>query len=111
MPVDGVVRVWHPEEGWGVLDSQDTPGGCWAHFSSVLVPGYRELRVGQSVTLTYEPVEQEGYSFRATEVWPAGQEPHRVSETERSGASSAHRSTLSITLNDRDEPDLAEPSD
>ena len=29
----GTVRVWHTEEGWGVIDCPDTPGGCWVHFS------------------------------------------------------------------------------
>ena len=92
-----------------MIDSQDTPGGCWAHFSSVLVPGYRELRAGQSVTLNYEPAEQDGSSFRATEVWPADQEPYRA-EGESSGASSAYRSTLNITFDDPDENELAEPT-
>jgi CspA family cold shock protein len=73
MESSGIVREWHPDDGWGVIDSEDTPGGCWAHFSSVLVPGYRSLRAGQTVTLRHEPAEQDGYSFRAVEVWPADQ--------------------------------------
>lgn len=36
----GTVRVWHGEEGWGVIDSADTPGGCWTHFGHVAVPGH-----------------------------------------------------------------------
>jgi cold shock protein len=44
MESQGVVREWHDEDGWGVLDSEATPGGCWAHFSAVLVDGYRSLR-------------------------------------------------------------------
>jgi len=39
MTVEGVVREWHPEQGWGVIDAQDTPGGCWAHFSRVAIDG------------------------------------------------------------------------
>ena len=31
----GVVRLWNDEDGWGVIDSVRTPGGCWAHFSVV----------------------------------------------------------------------------
>ncbi|WP_203819652.1 hypothetical protein [Paractinoplanes ferrugineus] len=30
----GVVRSWIPSEGWGVLDSSATPGGCWAHSAA-----------------------------------------------------------------------------
>jgi len=110
MPTDGVVRVWHREQGWGVIDSKETPGGCWAHFSSVLVPGFRELPAGQSVLLDYEPAMQDGYSFRATEVCPAGQEPCSA-KSEPSGASTAFRSTLTITFDDPDEPGHADATD
>jgi CspA family cold shock protein len=67
-PVVGVVRVWHGEQGWGVVDAPETPGGCWVHFSAVDAPGYRELRAGQQVLLEAEPVEQDGYRYRATRV-------------------------------------------
>ena len=39
--IPGVVREWHSDEGWGVIDSDQTPGGCWAHFSDVEMDGYR----------------------------------------------------------------------
>ncbi|MFF7232620.1 hypothetical protein [Streptomyces sioyaensis] len=35
MAAIGIVREWHSDEGWGVIDSDTTPGGCWAHFGSV----------------------------------------------------------------------------
>jgi CspA family cold shock protein len=101
--ISGIVREWHADEGWGVIESQDTPGGCWAHFSSVLVPGYRALRAGQSVTLDFERAEQDGYMFRATEVWPADQAPHRRGG-DTANASSAYRSTLTITSKDPEKP-------
>jgi CspA family cold shock protein len=63
-----VVRVWHPDDGWGVVDAEAVPGGCWVHFSVVDVPGYRELRAGQQVLLEFEHVEQDGYAYRATHV-------------------------------------------
>lgn len=94
--------MWHADEGWGVIDSQDTPGGCWAHFSSVLVSGYRVLAAGQVVTLDYEAAEQDGYSFRAIEVWPAGREHHRA-DREIAGESEAYHSRLTITRHP-DEP-------
>lgn len=103
MITSGVVRFWHDDEGWGVIDSQETPGGCWAHFSTVLVPGYRSLRAGEPVTLDYEAFEQDGYSFRAIELWPAGQEPHRTEP--EAGGSEAYSSTLTITFDDPEKPD------
>lgn len=67
----GRVRIWHNEEGWGVIDSESTPGGCWAHFSAVRVPGYRAPTRDQQVLLEFEAADQDGYSFRAVQVWPA----------------------------------------
>ena len=55
------------------------------------------------MTLEYEPGEQDGYSFRAIELWPAGQEPHRT-QSETQGASDAYRSTLTITFDDPQKP-------
>ncbi len=67
----GRVREWHPEKGWGVIDSAETPEGCWASSSQVLVAGYKSLEPGQTVELLYEVADQDGYRFRAVEVWPA----------------------------------------
>lgn len=102
MTTRGEVRVWHADEGWGVVDSPDTPGGCWAHFSAVLVAGYRALDAGALVELTYEAAEQDGYSFRAVEVWPAGQAPVRE-HPQVWGPSAAYRSVLTLTFDDEDE--------
>jgi CspA family cold shock protein len=76
--VQGQVREWHDDAGWGVIDSAATPGGCWAHFSSVLVAGYRRLAEGQDVEFSFDEAEQDGYSHRTVEVWPADQEPVRL---------------------------------
>lgn len=34
--VTGSVRVWYAEQGWGVFDSAETPGGCWADAKEVM---------------------------------------------------------------------------
>jgi CspA family cold shock protein len=90
------VREWHHEDGWGVIDCPEAPGGCWAHFGAVLVPGYRTRRAGQSVELVLEARGQDGYAFRAVEVWPTGQTPVR-SIPGPFGPSAAYSSTLHIT--------------
>jgi CspA family cold shock protein len=69
----GTVRHWYREEGWGVLDSSDAPGGCFAHFSNISgVEGYRELVEGETVEFDCQPTaypgSQDGYSFRAIEI-------------------------------------------
>ncbi|MDT2007285.1 cold shock domain-containing protein [Rhodococcus opacus] len=50
MPCHRTVRTWSDEEGWGVIDSDATPGGAWTHFSNVVGPGLRSLTPGQQVT-------------------------------------------------------------
>lgn len=70
MTVDAVVRAWHRDEGWGVVDSPETPGGCWVHFSHVRVSGYRELLPGQAVPLDWEEFDQDGFHYRAVAVTP-----------------------------------------
>jgi cold shock protein len=73
MQTTGVVRFWEDRDGWGVIDSAQTPGGCWAHFSVVQVPGHRTLAAGEPVTLEWEVVDQDGFAFRATLAFPASQ--------------------------------------
>lgn len=86
--------MWHRAEGWGVIDSPDTPGGCWVHFSHLWndgVPaagpgevvevsgGFREAFEGEPVDFDWETASQNGYSFRAISANPRGREaPHRV---------------------------------
>ena len=96
MTSTGTVRLWHAEEGWGVLDSDATPGGCWTHCSAVLVPGYRGLYSGSAVEFTFESAEQDGYPFRAVEVWPADRSPVRSPQV--TGPTSAYRSALTLTF-------------
>jgi CspA family cold shock protein len=82
----GTVRVWHREEGWGVIDSPDTPGGCWANFpvlwdddtrqtrpGQMAVSGFRELFNGEVVDFAWRAAKnQYGYTFAATSVYPRG---------------------------------------
>ncbi|GAA1907645.1 cold-shock protein [Williamsia serinedens] len=64
----GVVVVWRPEEGWGVVEAPETPGGAWTHFSEIRGDGYRSLVRDQRVEFDWEPAHQDGYSFRASDV-------------------------------------------
>jgi CspA family cold shock protein len=67
--VTGVVRYFDDQDGVGVIDSPDTPGGCWCHYSNVDIPGRKTLFAGQSVRFTFEEgVEQDGFVFRALTV-------------------------------------------
>jgi cold shock protein len=68
--VQGTVKSWHDEEGWGVLVSPDAPGEIWAHFSHIAAEGYRTLVAGAAVCFDYErvPGGQDGYDLRATRI-------------------------------------------
>lgn len=68
-----IVRFWRPEEGWGVVDSPQTPGGCFVHFSHIRMDGYRSLTAGQQVTLEWEVPHgrtYEGWPYIAVQVQP-----------------------------------------
>jgi len=99
-PTPGRVRVWHDEQGWGVIDSDLTPRGCWAHFAHLLVGGYRTLAAGDAVTFSFEEADQDGFVFRALEVWPADQDP--VRREAQPEDSSAFFSRLIIHVDDDD---------
>jgi CspA family cold shock protein len=92
----GVVREFHPDEGWGVIDGSDVPGGCWVHFSAIVMDGFRPLAAGQEVSFRAETADQDGFGFRAVEVWTGGVEP-----VSRTAAGSAYHSRLTLAF---DEP-------
>ena len=98
MSVEAVVRDWYSDQGWGVIDAAETPGGCWAHFSHVALGGYRELSPGQVVVLEWEMADQDGYSYRAVRIWPAGSDPvEQAVERE----STAYNSTVTMRFDDQ----------
>jgi CspA family cold shock protein len=101
MAISATVREWHEDEGWGVLDSAETPGGCWAHFGAAAVAGYATFEPGQAVTLEWEPADQDGYAYRATRLWPAGEAP---ADRSVSGSGGAYTSTLTLSFDPPPEP-------
>jgi cold shock CspA family protein len=57
------VKHWYDDEGWGVADAPEAPGGIFIHFSFINAEGYRSLRDGEEVELDLEgplPHEQDG---------------------------------------------------
>ena len=69
--IQATVRRWDDEEGWGVLDAPEAPGGIFVHFSGIEGDGYRSLNTGQAVELDLEgplDFDQDGYRFRGWHV-------------------------------------------
>jgi CspA family cold shock protein len=71
------VREWHEDLGWGVLDSPETPGGCWTHYSVIEtrrvgsshsgeVYEYKSLTKRDVVDLEWEAPGQDGFGYRAS---------------------------------------------
>jgi CspA family cold shock protein len=98
MPSRGTVREWDDDRGWGVIDSADTPGGCWFHFSEIVVPnGLGTVRPGDRVIFTHEALPQDGFNYRAVLVWPPDVRPGTPQGPRRlHAASTAYRSRLTI---------------
>jgi CspA family cold shock protein len=94
--VKAVVREWHSDEGWGVVEAPQVPGGCWVGFGQVAVAGYRSLHARQEVALEWEPSAQDGYAYRALRVWPWGADPVQPAPTAPAG--NAYSSTLTLTF-------------
>jgi cold shock protein len=105
MSLTGVVREYHAEAGWGVIDADEVPGGCWVHFSVLELPGYRMLSPGAVVSFEAERANQDGYAFRAVRVWLETVEPPRTSVPR----SVAYRSELTLTFDGP--PESARPED
>jgi CspA family cold shock protein len=103
MVTTGIVRFWDDEAGWGVIDSPATPGGCWAHFSGIVAPGYRSLRAGQQVLLDWEPADQDGYAFRAISIRFG---THPSARSDGPTPTSGYRSVLVLTF----DPERADDS-
>ncbi|WIM92998.1 cold shock domain-containing protein [Actinoplanes oblitus] len=100
MTVIGTIREWNDDEGWGVIDSPRTPGGCWALFSQAAVSGYVSFTAGQSVRLEWESPGQDGWPYRAVRFWPEGQEPVDRFADATGGPGGAYHSTLSLSFDD-----------
>jgi CspA family cold shock protein len=92
----GSVRTYDVDEGWGVIDGPDVPGGCWVHFSAIAATGFRELAPGEQVSFRAEAADQDGFAYRAVRVWPGDAEP--ADPPGASDPSGAYRSTLTLSF-------------
>ncbi|MDQ1642364.1 MAG: hypothetical protein QOJ90_1715 [Actinomycetota bacterium] len=63
----GTVRLWMRDDDWGVIDSDELPGSCWADLSAV-DDHDGELRAGQVVEVDWTEPGPTGYRCRATRV-------------------------------------------
>jgi CspA family cold shock protein len=102
--IRATVRLWDDEEGWGVLDAPEVPGGCWTHYSAVEMSGYRRLRVGEVVDVVVEQADQDGFAYRAVRCRPADRPAGEAADPGADLAPGAYRSTLTLTFDPPPEP-------
>jgi cold shock protein len=71
--VRATVRWFSDEEGWGVADAPEAPGGIFVHFSAIQADGYRTLHEGQALDVRLEgplDFDQDGCRYRAVSCRP-----------------------------------------
>jgi CspA family cold shock protein len=94
--VTGRVQRWYPEEGWGVLESNDLDGSVFAHYSSIRdQSGRRGLEAGQQVTFTWEQPGQDGCEYSAVDIYTT-EARTPVPPPEAPPGGSAYSSSLTI---------------
>ncbi|QII03733.1 cold shock domain-containing protein (plasmid) [Rhodococcoides fascians A21d2] len=75
----GRVRQYSTKEGWGIIDSVDTPGGCLIQILSIHTPT-GTLTAGEEVDFEWVPlpagVEEELFKYAALSARPAGAPHH-----------------------------------
>jgi CspA family cold shock protein len=62
----GRVKFYKAERAWGGIESDETPGHVWVHFSVIQGDGFRELVEGELVEFRYEAAIQDSWRYRAT---------------------------------------------
>jgi CspA family cold shock protein len=100
LPARGVVSEYWADEGWGVIDGPDVPGGCWVNWSVVVMECYPFLQPGQHVEFSFEEADQDGYTFRAAEVRPPGTVSRSQTIDVVEGPSAAFSSRMVIKLDE-----------
>jgi CspA family cold shock protein len=66
----------------------------------IVAQGYRSLVPGSQVIFTYEAPGQDGFGYRAVQVWPPGVSPLAPPRPIRHEPSAAYRSALTIRWQD-----------
>ena len=95
MTASGRVRAWHDEDGWGGHRLRGQPGRVLGALLGRLHDWFRTLEPGQAVTFTFEAGEQDGYHFRAVQVWSRWR-PEVVTDIGKSGPDVGYQSKLHL---------------
>ena len=67
--MQGTVKWFNNDKGYGFISNDDGSGDVFVHFSAIQTTGFRTLSEGQKVTYEVEPAERHG-KLRAANVCP-----------------------------------------
>jgi CspA family cold shock protein len=62
----GRVKFFKAEKGWGGIESEETPGEVWFHYSDIEGEGYRSPDAGEEVECRYRAAQQDSWQYIAT---------------------------------------------
>jgi CspA family cold shock protein len=66
----------------------------------IVAQGHRSLEPGGRVAFTFESPGQDGFGYRAVQLWPPGVNPEAPHQSARYEPSAAYRSSLTIRWQD-----------
>lgn len=80
-PSKGIVKTWHPEDGWGSIKVDGLAEECFAHSSCIAQSGneFHGLVPGDHVMVTWHYAQQDNFSAIADLIEPYS--PVRVFDT------------------------------
>ncbi len=59
----GVVASFDEDEGWGAITCDDTPGGCWFHYTQWPAHIAPDVGLGSVVSFGWIRVDQDGFRY------------------------------------------------
>ena len=66
--MNGTVKWFNNEKGFGFISNDDGSGDVFVHFSAIQAEGFRTLAEGQKVTYDTEPDPKDPGKLRAVNV-------------------------------------------
>lgn len=66
--LNGTVKWFNAEKGYGFISNDDGSGDVFVHFSAIQIEGFKKLEEGQKVTYEVEPDPKDSGKMRAVNV-------------------------------------------
>lgn len=63
--MEGLIKFYKADKGWGAITSPAVPGDVWVHFSVITTEG-GQLEAGDIVEFEVEKAPQTPFQYRAT---------------------------------------------